>query len=396
MLVCFFAHTRCADTGVQTVIFGQETMQHHDMIAPAFKQSRGKCRTGYMYLRQDMSDLYMQSLWIILLVIFCSFLAANYHTVQIDKTKLEFLLTSLESGKKQLDKRVQIAESNAEKCVQANDACQQQLEKFETLKKTSLLNDDKIDVLKDQLKRQNLKKNHFQSLLNKTQEEQAEQLQAQNQQLEELRKSGQEQVNTIEELRALVQQVKDEVQPVECAVKTNHHQQVQDEVQPNNLDYAQTFIYVVETCIFCLLCVIMYVQCNLYKMQTAESDKFQDFDEEKFKQLLQPAAISCDSNGFVVFDHCSTGIMSPTTSVLHAMGNKYVNNLLRTNKIINRPKRSKKQQETRWAALMAKIWNQVQFHDIESNISTATFYPRSQDTAEYDKNLLDKYRAIPE
>ena len=289
-----------------------------------------------------MSDLYMQSLWNFLLVIFCLILAWEFHTVDIDKTKLEYDKTSLQVDKKQLQKRLEIAERREKECVEKNDACQQQLKKFEVLKKTSKFNDDKLDYQADQMRRLELKKNHFRSLLNKT------------------------------------HQVEDEVQPVECAME-------------KKLDYAQTYIYVVEANILCLVCVIMYVLWN------SKSDKSNDLTEEELKQILEPALMRVDSNGSVVVDYLSTGVIACNS----------LNMLLRGTGARKKLFRRKPQEEKRcWDAVTASIWNQVQFDDIESNmISTATFYPRSHDTAEnnFDRNpcnkhgrFLDEYRALPE
>lgn len=307
----------------------------------------------------------MQSLWNILLVLLCLILAAKFHTVDIDKTKLEYDKTSLHADKKQLHKRVQIAESKAEKCVQANDACQQQLEKFETLKKTSKLNDDKLDYQADQLRRLQLKNNHFRSLLNKT------------------------------------QQVKDEVQPVECAVKTNHHQQVQDEVQPKNLDYAQTFIYVVEGNIFCLVCVLMYVLWNLYKTKTTNSTKSKDFTEEDillFGEYLHSLHVQPE--------HDHTNDSQPTSNQLalqilwqHLLTTPMGKRAMKIREYALTPQ----EVEDRWAAFTASNWNQLQSKKKQSQMtSTANFYHSSHDNAEnkFNRNpsnkhgrCLDEYRA---
>jgi len=364
----------------------------------------------------------MQSLWNFLLVLFCLILAAKFHTVDIDKTKLEYDKTSLQADKKQLHKRVQIAESKAEECVQANDACQQQLEKFETLKKTSLLNDDKIDDLEDQLRRQKLKKIHFRSLLNTTQQvylaDQLRRLKLKKKhdltdrlrRLKLKKKYFQSLLNT-------TQQVKDEGQPVEC---------VCEEVQPvqcaveKNLDYAQTYICVVGASIFCLVCVCMHVLWNSYKTQTAESDYLTEEEILQFGNSLPVSSISKDGDGRLVVDQ---GVINSNARVLRELL-KILRKDFTGKKLLCRPKKQK--EETRWAALTASIWNiwaaltasiwniwaaltasiwnKVQFDDIESNmISTATFYPRSHDTAENDINpsnkhgrFLHEYRAIPE
>ena len=127
------------------------------------------------------------------------------------------------------------------------------------------------------------------------------------------------------------------------------------------------------------------------------SDKSDDLTEEELKQILEPALMRVDSNGSVVVDYLSTGVIACNS----------LNMLLRGTGARKQLFCRKPQEEKRcWDAVTASIWNQVQFDDIESNmISTATFYPRSHDTAEnnFDRNpcnkhgrFLDEYRALPE
>jgi hypothetical protein len=360
-----------------------------------------------------MSDLYMQLLNILLVILFL-IIATKFHTGEIDKTKLENknkLLTTdnnlLKTDNKQLQERVQTAKRREKECVEKNDACEEQIKKFEELKKTNKQTDDKIDHLEDQLHRQIMKKNHFESLLNTTQKVcLADQLRIlrlkKKHDLRDRLRRLKLKKKYFQSLSNTTQQVKDEVQPVECAVKTNHHQQVQDEVQPNNLDYAQTFIYVVETCIFCLLCVIMYVQWNLYKTQTAESDDLTEEEILQFGNSLPVSSISKDGDGRLVVDQ---GVMDSNARVLREIL-KILRKDFTGKKLLCRPKRPKKQEETCWAAIKASIWNQVQFDDIESNMtSTANFCANPHDYAEskFNRNpvnkhgrFLDEYRAIPE
>ena len=351
---------------------------------------------------------HMQSLCNFVLLIFCSILAANYHVVHDDKRKLEHRAKMLEDNNtslwveiKQLHDQVRIAESKANKCVQVNDACQQQMKEFEILKKNSKVNDDKIDHLGDQLQRLKMKKNHFQSLLNTTQQvylaDQLRRLKLKKKhdltdrlrRLKLKKKYFQSLLNT-------TQQVKDEGQPVEC---------VCEEVQPvqcaveKNLDYAQTYICVVGASIFCLVCVCMHVLWNL-------SDKSDDVTAVEIESILETSNIRLDSNGRLVFDE---GGIHASKNVLQALTTSQIEQILRgtsARRQLFLSKKPKKDKEKSWAAYIASNWNKLQAEDIESNMtSTANFYPNPHDYAEskFNRNpvnkhgrFLDEYRAIPE